>query len=440
MRFISNNSSAKVQENCILRLQKSNQMKVRRYIFAIGVVVSALYACSNDDDGFVSIPPRDMTEQQVNEDPIIQSYLKTHFFTPVDNDANPDYQIIQFDTIAGDNSGETSIWDSGLLETKTITRDDVDYTLYLLKRNNGAPTERQPTFADSAFVTYRGEIFYDNVDQDADGIPDDADVDADGDNEPDNISDSETKTDSDGDGIADDADVDNNPDEPDSDGDGIIDEKDQVDNNNPDRRVFDSAVTPVWFDLNGVLPGFREGTVEVSGASGFMENPDNGTVDYNMDFGDFTVFMPSGLAYFDQGQTGIPQYSPLIFSIQLYRNVESDHDDDGIPSYLEDLEADSDLSVDRDGDGDPTNDIGDRDPTNDDTDGDSFPDFFDADDDGDGTFTEDEITLLGDLNGNGVIDYNPNNPDDPTNEIIFYDDDGDGIWNHLDSDDTEEKN
>ncbi|AXT53461.1 hypothetical protein D1818_22510 [Aquimarina sp. BL5] len=434
MRFISNNSSAKVQENCILRLQKSNQMKVRRYIFAIGVVISALYACNNDDDddGFVSIPPRDFTEQQEDEEPIIQSYLKTHFFTLVDNSANPDYQIIQFDTIAGDNSSQTSIWDSGLLESKTVTLNDIDYTLYFLKRNNGATSERKPTFADSAFVTYRGEIFYDNVDQDGDGIPDNADVDADGDNEPDNISDSETKTDSDGDGIADDADVDNNPDEPDSDGDGIIDEKDQVDNNNPNRKVFDSAITPVWFDLNSVVPGFREGTIEVSGASGFMENPDNGTVDYNMDFGDFTVFMPSGLAYFNEIQTGIPQYSPLIFSIQLYGMNQTDHDSDGIPSYLEDLEADSDLNVDRDGDGDSTNDIGDRNLSNDDTDGSVVPNFFDIDDDGDGTLTMDEVTV-DDANEDGFIDID-------LGEIIFYDDDGDGIPNHLDPDDSDPKN
>ncbi|WP_343913553.1 hypothetical protein [Aquimarina litoralis] len=393
---------------------------MKRYILVIAAVIGTLYACSNDDDnGVTVVPPRDRAEQQANEAPIMEEYLKTHFFRFVDNDANPDFQIIQFDTIAGDNSAQTSIWDSGLLKEKVITREDVDYTLYYISHNvmNEQSEKRNPTFADSTFLTYRGELFYDYEDDDGDGIPNDGDVDADGDGEPDMVDETETKTDSDGDGIADDSDVDNNPGEPDSDGDGIIDENDPVDNNNNDRKVFDSAITPIWFDLVAVLDGFREATVEFKGATDFTQNGD-GTVSFSQDFGNFTVFMPSGLAYFSQPQNGIPQYAPLIFTVQLYSSIETDHDNDGIPSYLEDLdgdrlvfdpdddtdsngfsnyldpdddgdgtltidedlEPDTDLTVDRDGDGDPTNDIGDGDPTNDDTDGDGIPNYLDTDD------------------------------------------------------------
>ena len=60
--------------------------------------------------------------------------------------------------------------------------------------------------------------------------------------------------------------------------------------------------------------------------------------------------------------------------------LDSDDDNDGTPTIDEDLEPDSDLTVDRDGDGDPTNDIGDGDPTNDDTDGDGIPNYLDSDD------------------------------------------------------------
>ncbi|MDH7444292.1 FKBP-type peptidyl-prolyl cis-trans isomerase [Aquimarina sp. 2201CG14-23] len=400
-------------------------MNLKKYIFAIGIIMVVLYSCGNDDDnGLEMVPPRDRAEQQANEDPLIQEYLKTHFYTLVDNDANPDYQIVQFDTIAGVNSAETSIWDSGLLATKTITREEVDYTLYILNFNSGVDTERQPTFADSTFVTYRGELFYDNEDKDGDGIPDDGDVDADGDGEADLIDDV-ARTDSDGDGIADDSDADDDgtpgtdPGKIDSDGDGVIDDKDPVDNNDPNRRVFDSAVTPLWFDQVSLIEGWRETVVDFKGASGFVENAD-GTASYNMDFGNCTVFFPSGLGYFSSAAPGggIPLYSPLIFSIQLYGVNESDHDNDGVPSYLEDidndrlvldedddtdndtrfnfldtdddgdgtltidedLEPDTDLLVDRDGDGDPTNDIGDGDPTNDDTDNDGIPNYLDTDD------------------------------------------------------------
>jgi hypothetical protein len=109
-------------------------------------------------------------------------------------------------------------------------------------------------------------------------------------------------------------------------------------------------------------------------------------------------------------------YSNLIFKFKVFQSEENDHDFDNVPSHLEDinantdltddnsdddsyadfvdsdddndgtltidedLEPDSDLEVDRDGDGDPTNDIGDGDPTNDDTDGDGIPNYLDSDD------------------------------------------------------------
>ncbi|MDY8137729.1 hypothetical protein [Aquimarina sp. 2201CG5-10] len=424
MRFIYNNCKTKVQENRILRPQKANEMNFRKYVFAAIIAIAALYACNNDDDdGIVSVPVRDRAEQQIADDQRLQDYLRTHFYTLVDvdlnNDGTPEYQTAKFDTIAGSNSGEQPIMDSPLLETKAINSNDVDYTLYILNFNQGGG-ERQPTFADSSFVTYRGALLYDNVDKDGDGIPDVADVDADGDGAADEL-DGEIRTDSDGDGIADDSDADDDgvagtdPGQTDTDVDGIIDDKDPVDNNDPDRRVFDSAITPIWFDLINLIQGFRESTVDFKGATGFVENPD-GTVSYNNDFGNFTVFIPSGLGYFASSAPGggIPLYSSLIFSIQTYSANESDHDNDGIPSYLEDIDNDRSV-VD----------------TDDDTDENGFPNYIDGDDDGDGTPTSDEITLLGDLNGDNRITLD---------EITFYDDDGDGTPNHLDPDDSDFKN
>ncbi len=421
MRFILNNFKAKVQENRILRPQKSNQMNVRKYIFAIVLSMVALYSCNNDDDdngGGTVEPPRDRAEQQADEVEVIQKYLETHFYTLIDNPANPDYKIALFDTIAGDNSGRQPISQSDLLDTKTVTSNDVEYTLHILNIRKGATGERQPTFSDSTMVTYRGEVFYDNQDRDGDGIPDLADINSKEDGSA--YEEGETPTtrpDADGDGIADDSDADN-PDlagEPDSDEDGIIDDKDPVDNNNPSRRVFDSGVAPAWFDQTNVIVGWREALVDFIGASGFMNNAD-GTVDYNDDFGNLVVFMPSGLAYFDTppGGRGIARYAPLIFNIQLYGVNEADHDRDGIPSHLEDLDNDR-IVLD----------------TDDNTDGDNAANFQDPDDDNDGTLTRDEITLSADAMDDGVVTLD---------EITFYDDDGDGTPNHLDADDRDSKN
>ncbi|WP_378185116.1 FKBP-type peptidyl-prolyl cis-trans isomerase [Aquimarina sp. W85] len=325
-------------------------MSITKYAILVGVILLALHACKKDDDGEEIIPPRDRAEQQIAEAAILKSYLETHFFDTVPNPANPDYNIVMFDTIAGDNKDRQPIIESNLLQTKVVKNEDVDYTLYLLNFNKGAENKNNPTFADSTLITYRGELLYDLS-------PDD--------------------------------------------------------NNLNNGKIFDSSVTPVWLDLVTVVPGFRQGLMEFSGASEGLENAD-GTIDFSNDFGNFVLFMPSGLGYFNSGSASIPAYSPLIFSIQLYVVNESDHDGDGIPSYLEDLDMDQ-LVLDND----------------DNTDGDSFANYADRDDDGDGTLTKDEITSI-DINGDGFIRGKE--------ELIFYDDDGDGIKNHLDADDRDVKN
>lgn len=425
-------------------------MNIKKSIVLASILVVSLISCGpddEDDNGIVALPERDRQEQQDKDDEMLQDYLRTHFYTLEENPANPNIQVMRFDTIAGVNSNQPSIWDSPLRKSKTVKLEDdegniIDYKIYVLDLRTGAGVagqKSQPARADSTLVTYRGELIYDGEDADGDGIPDEADVDADGDGEPDVVSDV-TLLDTDGDGITDSADVDadgdgqvdidevdQGPNQPpllvprvDTDGDGVIDEKDPVDNLDLDRRVFDSAVTPVWFDLSGLIRGFTEATIDYQSASSVTMNPDDGTFVSSDDFGQFTVFIPSGLAYYSSSAPGggVPLYSSLIFNVQLYVVNEADHDDDGIPSYLEDLDTDP-------------NDLGFGLVRDDDTDENGFPNYLDGDDDGDGTLTEDEITVLGDLNNDGSI---------TADEITFYDDDGDGTPNHLDPDDEENKN
>ncbi|MEB3347018.1 hypothetical protein U6A24_16215 [Aquimarina gracilis] len=328
-------------------------MNVRKYIFASVFALVALYGCNNDDDngtGITIIPPRDRAEQQVTDDALLQDYLNTHFFTfedvSVNGDDIPEYRIVKFDTIAGDNSGEQSIMGTGMVTTKKVEREDVEYNLYILKLREGAG-EYASKNSDSTLVTYRGETLYPS--------------------------------------------------------------------STNEEELFDNVVNPVWFDLLRNIVGFREGLEGLRAASGFTENGD-GTVTYNDDFGEAIIFIPSGLAYFEGTQNGaFPPYSNLIFNVQVYDVNQADHDLDGIPTYFEDLNGDSIVA----------------DLTNDNTDEDSLSNYIDADDDNDGTLTRDEITV-NDLNNDGVID--------PMTEITFYDDDGDGIQNHLDPDDREPKN
>ena len=181
-----------------------------------------------------------------------------------------------------------------------------------------------------------------------------------------------------------------------------------------DDTVFDSSSTPVDFDLTSTIAGWGRVLPEFNLAEGFIINSD-GTVTYNNP-GIGIMFLPSGLGYYSAAAGSVPVYSNLIFKFKVFQSELNDHDFDNVPSHLEDingdydltndnsdddtfadfvdsdddndgtltidedLEPDSDLTVDRDGDGDPTNDIGDGDPTNDDTDGDGIPNYLDPDD------------------------------------------------------------
>lgn len=165
------------------------------------------------------------------------------------------------------------------------------------------------------------------------------------------------------------------------------------------RSVFDQSVVPMWFNLvfdNGqassAIPGFQATFTEFGAASDYTVNPDN-TVSWSDDYGIGAVFLPSGLGYFSQARPGIPAYSPLTFSFKLLGTNEADHDNDGVPSWMEDINDNGDVF-------------------DDDTDGDGTPNFADPDDDGDMYPTRDEIIIhedgtleLPDSNNDGTPDY-----------------------------------
>ncbi len=157
--------------------------------------------------------------------------------------------------------------------------------------------------------------------------------------------------------------------------------------------AFDSTSNPLRFDLLNLIPGWKFGIPEFRGAASLNENND-GTISYS-DYGFGVLFIPSGLGYFNQAQSNIPSYSNLIFKIELFNAVSLDHDNDLVPTHLEDGNFDPETGTFIPG-------IGDYNPYNNDTDNDNIPDFLDQDDDGDTVLTKDE-----DIDGDG----------DPTNDI-----------------------
>tara|TARA_R110002050_G_scaffold190539_2_gene325217 strand:- start:14242 stop:15189 length:948 start_codon:yes stop_codon:yes gene_type:complete len=166
--------------------------------------------------------------------------------------------------------------------------------------------------------------------------------------------------------------------------------------------VFDSSNAPIWFDLPNLVPGFAHGITSLKAGSGYDDNGD-GSFEVK-DYGIGMIFIPSALAYYSNVQATIPAYSPIIFKIDLLAVNPADHDSDGIPSYLEDI----------DGNGRLANDNTDFD-IEESTTFNFIPNYLDADDDGDGTPTSEEIDII-----DGVV--------------VFRDTDGDGVYDHLDAD------
>jgi FKBP-type peptidyl-prolyl cis-trans isomerase FkpA len=153
-----------------------------------------------------------------------------------------------------------------------------------------------------------------------------------------------------------------------------------------------------WLQLPNLIPGWRFGVPNFR--SGIRVIYPDESFGYK-DTGTGIIFMPSGLAYGENGSGAIPQNAPIYFYLELGAVIRADSDNDGVINNLEDIDGDGDV-------------------INDDTDKDEIPDYVDIEDDGDGITTKKE-----DLNEDG----NPRNDDTDRDGIPNYlddDDDGDG--------------
>jgi hypothetical protein len=120
-----------------------------------------------------------------------------------------------------------------------------------------------------------------------------------------------------------------------------------------------------------IFPQFKTGTSKANDADGTVTHTD---------FGAGVMFIPSGLGYYSSGTGVIPAYAPLVFSFKLYALERADQDNDGIPSYQEDIDGDGYVRFLATGVDNP-----------DDTDKDGIPNYADVDDDGDSYGTKIEI-------------------------------------------------
>ncbi len=289
--------------------------KIFRIILTTSLFSLLLFSCKKDEEGPAPILPRDRTEVYNEELPKIEEYLKTHYMV-----VNPATWDVEVNKIP-ESGTQVSIWDQTEypLQHMVIKNDTRLFTPQNLP--NGELVDDP--------VDYK--VYYIKFNE--------------------------------GGGV--------NPHRLDS---TFVSYKGWLLNN----ESFDGVATPVWFNNEGVVSGFRHFLPTLKSAVSQNVNGD-GTISFQ-NFGAGLVFIPSGLGYFNQSRVNIPAYSPLVFQVKLTRVFHRDADRDGVLNKDEDLNNNGDLY-------------------DDDTDGDGIPNFLDVDDDGDNVLTRREIRFV---NGEGT--------------------------------------
>jgi hypothetical protein len=333
-------------------------MNIISKFLSLVLIATVLLSCDKSD-GNSPVVLRDYQEQNITDMANIEEYMKSHYMEVIHNPGQADDMDVIFTKIP-EGGTQVSIWDQTdyPIDTREITvkqlGNDINYKIYFLKLREGSGTK--PCNVDNVMAGYRGEYIYKETTTEG----------------------SETTT--------------------------KVLGKQFEENVNP--QTFLSLYGGVIRGWSEIFPQFKTGI--------YSDNPD-GTISYN-DFGAGVMFLPSGLAYFNEARTNssnitIPAYSPLIFTIKLYELQRTDQDGDGIPSYLEDLNGDGYMYYLEEGVENVDN-----------TDDDDIPDFLDADDDNDGYLTSYEIK---NLTGNPVYTY-------PFNDIPTCGSSGNGKKRHLD--------
>ena len=286
--------------------------------------VTLLFAscADDDDDGLQSIPPPLLSETEPVNRAAIIAFLKTHFYNAEEFQNPPagfDFKI-DIDTIAGENSDRTPLIQQ--VDSAIINVNSVDFGLTDGEVN--VPHQYYYLTARRGAEAEQGGLsptFADSTLVRFDGM--------------------------------------------------LL-----------DFEEFDASSDFVWFDLSNAFRGFSNGLTNFNSGTqdGLMVNPD-GTVGFS-DSAIGLIVMPAGLAsYFSQGS--IPSFTSIAFQVEVGSVVpNTDTDNDGIPSIMEDV----------DGNGNTIDD---------DTDQDGIPNFVDGDDDGDGILTSEEIVI----DANGVVSF-----------------------------------
>lgn len=275
---------------------------MHKFKFYLILLVTGLgfISCNKDDDTHpIIIDPRPYAHQFGYDIDLIKTYLKKHYIKEViDHPGQVDDQDIILAEI-DNTTTQQSLWDSPLLDSLKINRNDLEYTVYYLNTREG--TGEAPTRGDDVLFNYDG--LYLDYQSKRDTI------------------------------------------------DGVIGTYTTAKANRFQMVIFPQA----YFPVGGLVTGWSELFPLLKPGQAAPSVP--GQPQTYLNFGAGLIFIPSALAYYSQVQyssTGaiiIPEYSCLLFKYKFFDMRRGDQDNDGILSIYEDRNQNG-IFTDDDTDGD----------------------------------------------------------------------------------------
>jgi FKBP-type peptidyl-prolyl cis-trans isomerase len=127
---------------------------LKKHFIYVLLSIIIIYSCKKDEE---VEPPRDLAEQAILDEQILEDFLSTHFYNYEDFQ-DPDNQTkIKFDTIANENSSKTPLIEQVNKSTINVRISDgsfINHPIYTLVARQGIG--ESPSSVDSTYLSYEG--------------------------------------------------------------------------------------------------------------------------------------------------------------------------------------------------------------------------------------------------------------------------------------------
>ena len=134
-----------------LNLNTMNFSLKKKFIYVLLSII-IIYSCKKDEE---VEPPRDLAEQAILDEQILEDFLSTHFYNYEDFQDPDNRTKIKFDTIANENSNKTPLIEQVNKSTINVRISDgsfINHPIYTLVVREGIG--ESPSSVDSTYLSY----------------------------------------------------------------------------------------------------------------------------------------------------------------------------------------------------------------------------------------------------------------------------------------------